>query len=80
MALTKIQLKICRFHGSLSQKGSQPLLQTIIISNNLVNPVHHSNKCTVFSTVLAADSAHYAHETTEFLNGKYSNTTYISEI
>jgi len=25
MALTEIQLKICRFHGSLSQKGSRPL-------------------------------------------------------
>jgi len=25
MALTEIQLKICRFHGSLSQKGSPPL-------------------------------------------------------
>jgi len=25
MALTKIHLKICRFHGSLSQKGSRPL-------------------------------------------------------
>jgi len=24
-ALTEIQLKICRFHGSLSQKGSRPL-------------------------------------------------------
>ena len=29
MALTEIQLKICRFHGSLSQKGSRPLLHTI---------------------------------------------------
>jgi len=26
MALTEIQLKICRFHGSLSQKGSRPLV------------------------------------------------------
>jgi len=26
MALTEIQLKICRFHGSLSQKSSRPLL------------------------------------------------------
>jgi len=25
MALTEIQLKICRFHGSPSQKGSRPL-------------------------------------------------------
>jgi len=25
MALTDIQLKMCRFHGSLSQKGSRPL-------------------------------------------------------
>jgi len=25
MALTEIQLKICRLHGSLSQKGSRPL-------------------------------------------------------
>jgi len=25
MALTEIQLNICRFHGSLSQKGSRPL-------------------------------------------------------
>jgi len=25
MALTKIQLKICRFHGSLSQKGPRSL-------------------------------------------------------
>jgi len=25
MALTEIQLKICRFHGSLNQKGSRPL-------------------------------------------------------
>jgi len=25
MALTDIQLKICRFHGSHSQKGSRPL-------------------------------------------------------
>jgi len=25
MALTKIQLKIYKFHGSLSQKGSRPL-------------------------------------------------------
>ena len=24
MALTEIQLKICRFHGSLSRKGSRP--------------------------------------------------------
>jgi len=26
MALAEIQLKICRFHGSLSQRGSRPLL------------------------------------------------------
>jgi len=26
MVFTKIQLKICRFHGSLSQKGSRPLI------------------------------------------------------
>jgi len=26
IALTEIQLKICRFHGSLSQKGSRPLI------------------------------------------------------
>jgi len=26
MALTETQLKICRFHGSLSQKGSRPLV------------------------------------------------------
>jgi len=26
MALTEIQLKICRFHGSLSQKGSRPMV------------------------------------------------------
>ena len=26
MALTEIQLKICRFHGSLRQEGSQSLL------------------------------------------------------
>jgi len=26
MALTEIQLKTCRFHGSLSQKGSRPLV------------------------------------------------------
>jgi len=26
MALTEIQLKICRFPGSLSQKSSRPLL------------------------------------------------------
>jgi len=26
MALTEIQLKICRLHGSLRQKGSQPLV------------------------------------------------------
>jgi len=25
MALTEVQFKICRFHGSLSQKGSRPL-------------------------------------------------------
>jgi len=25
MALTEIQLKLCRFHGSLSQKSSRPL-------------------------------------------------------
>jgi len=25
MALTEIQLQICRFHGSLSQKGSRTL-------------------------------------------------------
>jgi len=25
MALTEIKLKICRFHGSLSQKDSRPL-------------------------------------------------------
>jgi len=25
MGLTEIQLKICRFHGSFSQKGSRPL-------------------------------------------------------
>jgi len=25
MALTEMQLKICRFHGSVSQKGSRPL-------------------------------------------------------
>ena len=25
MALAEIQLKICRFHGFLSQKGSRPL-------------------------------------------------------
>jgi len=25
MALTEMQLKICRFHGSLSQKGSWPM-------------------------------------------------------
>jgi len=25
MALTEIQLKTCKFHGSLSQKGSRPL-------------------------------------------------------
>jgi len=29
MALTEIQLKICRFHGSLSQKGSRPLTYAI---------------------------------------------------
>jgi len=27
MALTEVQLQKCRFHGSLSQKGSWPLLQ-----------------------------------------------------
>jgi len=27
MALTEIQLKIFRFHGSLRQKGSRPVLQ-----------------------------------------------------
>jgi len=26
MALMEMQLKICRFHDSLSQKGSRPLL------------------------------------------------------
>jgi len=26
MALTEMQLKICRFHGSLSQKGSRSQL------------------------------------------------------
>jgi len=25
VALTEIRLKICRFHGSLSQRGSRPL-------------------------------------------------------
>jgi len=25
MAFTEMQLKVCRFHGSLSQKGSLPL-------------------------------------------------------
>jgi len=25
MALMETQLKVCRFHGSLSQKGSRPL-------------------------------------------------------
>jgi len=25
MALTDVQLKTCRFHGSLSHKGSRPL-------------------------------------------------------
>jgi len=25
MALTETPLKVCRFHGSLSQKGSRPL-------------------------------------------------------
>jgi len=29
MALMEIQLKICRFHGSLSQKSSRPLILTI---------------------------------------------------
>jgi len=29
MALTEIQIQICRFHGSLSQKGSRPLVQNI---------------------------------------------------
>jgi len=28
MALTEIQLKTCRFHGSLSQTGSRPLRYT----------------------------------------------------
>jgi len=34
-----------------------------------------------YSSALATDSAplHYACETTVFLNGKYSNTTYISK-
>jgi len=26
MAFTEIQLKLCRFYGSLSQRGSRPLL------------------------------------------------------
>jgi len=26
MALTEAQLKTCRYHGSLSQKGSRPLV------------------------------------------------------
>jgi len=30
MALTEIQLNICRFHGSLRQKGSRPLSYKII--------------------------------------------------
>jgi len=29
MALTEIEYKICRFHGSLSRKGSRPLLYAI---------------------------------------------------
>ena len=32
MALTEIQFKICRFHGSLSHKGSQPLPYSINVS------------------------------------------------
>jgi len=32
MAVTEIQLKICRFHDSLSQKGSRPLLYMLIKS------------------------------------------------
>jgi len=38
MALTEIQLKICRFHGSLSQKGSRPLLYSI--SNKVIQLLH----------------------------------------
>jgi len=30
MALTEIQLKICRFHNSLSRQGSRPLLYVIV--------------------------------------------------
>jgi len=30
MAVTEIQLKTCRFHGSLSHKGSRPLLYMLI--------------------------------------------------
>jgi len=30
MALTKTQLKICRFHDSLSQTGSRPLVYGLI--------------------------------------------------
>jgi len=31
MALTEIQLKICRFHGSISQKDSRALIQGVQI-------------------------------------------------
>jgi len=34
MALTEIQSKICRLHGSLSQKGSQPLHYLILNVQN----------------------------------------------
>jgi len=30
IALTETQLKICRFHDSLSQKGSRPLVYDLI--------------------------------------------------
>jgi len=29
MALTEMQLKICRFHGSLNWKGSRPLIYIV---------------------------------------------------
>jgi len=46
MVLTEIQLKIRRFHGSLSQKGSRPLAQ-------VTDFFHATRSCAIFLTVVA---------------------------
>jgi len=42
MALTEIHLKVCRFHGCLSQKGSRPLPKTIFFSLQTRSLAKHS--------------------------------------